>query len=716
MKKRVIFLVLLVFAAAALCSACEKDSARQGMEELRSSELTGARFAPENTSVSGEAFRTVKAVPAGDGIVCVGALGDSPSNEKYSVYRIDPASNTAAPVGGIVLDSFETLDALADGSALVTYTDSGGDFHLMKIAPDNRISECVPELPEEMKGIYYPSVLLTGEGYLFNSGFSLTAVGRSSGQISEKKRFDAFTELLRRPDGGYLAVAQQPLKEETTFTELGQDLSVTAEYKIEGTFSDILQCGPGNEAFVTIDDMICRLDYKTGEKRVYANLFSSGNLGRGAFVFLNDESFFDGTKRFSPAMWRPWIDGEKQTITLGAYMPERYQYNPQLLKNAISSFNESNGDYYVELIDYASYGDAGYDIFLSDISAGHLPDIFDLTYMDSVLSSRGVLKDLYPLLEGDPDIDFADMNATVINTLDMGGKLFCFVPCYTVTTYVGRRSVIGGGKIDSGAFYALAEEYGASEIFDDGMDKKNFFVELLTLSSSEYMDHYNAACSFDSPEFKRCLEYARKLPDTSSSGYPEAGAYTGTSLFMRCALTDNPISNYLRCKSIFQGDMSFCGFPASSGSGTFFTPEIMLGIAENSPNQEGAWEFFKYLLSDHFQWNCPCIPIYQTILDQRLDGQVMMAKDPFFDIGLFVPAGDGTDDQVTVEYLPADETTKNEVLDIISHADNLNSFDTAVLDIIMNEMEKLCGGSESVDEAAANIQSKASLYMAEQYG
>lgn len=94
----------------------------------------------------------------------------------------------------------------------------------------------------------------------------------------------------------------------------------------------------------------------------------------------------------------------------------------------------------------------------------------------------------------------------------------------------------------------------------------------------------------------------------------------------------------------------------------------------------------------------------------------MMAKDPFFDIGLFVPAGDGTDDQVTVEYLPADETTKNEVLDIISHADNLNSFDTAVLDIIMNEMEKLCGGSESVDEAAANIQSKASLYMAEQYG
>lgn len=685
------------------------------MEQLRSSELTGMKFSPEKTSISGEAFKVVRAVSAGEDIICVGVFGDSPTNAEYCLYRIDPAANTAAKISGVSLSGFNSIDALSDGSVLVTYSDTNGELRFMEISPSDSISEHAPELSEEMKGVYYPSIFLSDGGYLLSAGFNLTQIDRS-GKVSAAMDFPGWTNFLRKQNGGFLGVCQQKQEGKTAIYELGEDLSVTAEYEVEETFSDVLQCS-ADEIFANIDDVICRINYKTGDKQNYANTFSSSCVGGSAFVFLDDERFFDSTKTRAPALWHPFSEGEKQTLTLAAYLPEEYDYNAaQQLKNAINSFNESSKKYFIELIDYAAYGDSGYDILLSDISTGNIADIFDLQYLDTVLAAKGVLQDLYPFLEAERDIDVSVLNSSVLKTLERDGKLFYFVPSFTVSTYVGRTSVIGG-ELSSDDFFSLAEEYGASKVFDEGISKRSFFTDLLTSSADKLVDYNNAVCSFDSPGFKRCLEYASQLPDELSleeQQYYGWGAYSGESVFMKCFLQD-PVRDYLRCKSLFQGDMIPCGFPADAPSAGF-TPSIMLGMAANSPNQAGVWDFFKFMLSNNYQWNCADIPLNASIAEQIISAQAELWKESKIRIMIYSPSGTEIPNEHAVPYLPSDEKTAEEIMSIIRSIDSLNSYDSAILNIIVTETQKLSGGAQTLDQAAANIQSKASIYLSEQYG
>lgn len=708
--------IIAIFAVMALAfslCACGKE-AQHGMEQLRSSELTGMKFSPEKTSISGEAFKVVRAVSAGEDIICVGVFGDSPTNAEYWLYRINPVNNTAVQLQGVSLNGFNSIDALSDGSALITYSDSNGELSFVEISPDDSLREYAPELPEEMKGVYYPSIFLTDNGYLLSSGFVLTQIDRS-GKVSAAVEFPGWTSVLRRSDGDFIGVCQQQGEKSTIF-ELGQDLSVTAEYEVEGTFSEVLQCST-DEIFASISDVIYRINYKTGEKQSYANIFSSGCVGGNAFVFLDDERFFDSTKIRAPALWHPFIEGEKQTLTLAAYIPEQYDYNAaQRLKNAISSFNESSEKYFIELIDYAAYGESGYDILLSDINTGNIADIFDLQYLDTVLAAKGILQDLYPFLEAERDIDVSVLNGSVLKTLERDGKLFYFVPSFTVSTYVGRRSILCG-ELSSDDFFSLAEEYGASKVFDEGMSKRSFFTDLLISSADKLVDYNNAVCSFDSPEFKRCLEYASRLPDELSleeQQYYGWGAYSGESVFMKCFLQD-PIRDYLRCKSLFQGDMIPCGFPADA-SGAGFTPSIMLGMAANSPNQAGVWDFFKFMLSNNYQWNCADIPLNASIAEQIISAQVELWRESTIRIMIYSPSGTGIPNEHAVPYLPSDEKTAEEIMSIIRSIDSLNSYDSAILNIIVTETQKLSGSAQTLDQAAANIQSKASIYLSEQYG
>lgn len=712
--KKIIALILALALCFALC-ACGRDS-QEGMEELRSPEMTGARFSPEKTTISGEAFNGISAEAAGDSIVCVGTLGDSPENAEYSIYRINPVDNKAKQIEGVSLKSFNFLDTLGDGSALVTYSDSNGDLHFIDISSDDTISEYVPELPEEMKGVYYPAVFLTDGGYILSDGTKLTKIDRD-GQPLVVRELPGWTSILRRLGGGFLGVCQQNDAGKYTVYELGHDLSIETELELEETFSEILQCGSDGEIFVSIDDVIYRVNYKTGEKQSYANVFSSGCVGSGAFVFLDNERFFDCTKARAPALWRPFVEGEKLTLTLAAYLPEEYDYNAaQQLKNALNSFNENSEEYFIELVDYAAYGEGGYEILLSDISTGNTADIYDLQYLDSALAGKGVLQDLYPFFEAERGIDVSALNSSVLKTLEYDGKLFSLVPSFTATAYVGRASVIGG-TLDAERFFTLAEQYGAGAVFDDGMSKRMFFTDLLTSYGAELVDYNKAQCSFDTPLFKRCLEYASQLPDELSleeQQYYGWGAYSGESVFKKCFFQD-PVRDYLRCKSLFGGDMAACGFPAKPG-GAGFTPTIMLGMAANSPNQAGVWDFFKFLLSDNYQWNCVDIPLNTSIAEQIISAQTELWKESKISILIYSPSGTEIPDEITVPYLASDENTAEEIMNIIRSIDSVNSFSPAILDVIIAETQKLADGVQTLDQAAASIQSRASIYLSEQFG
>ena len=69
--------------------------------------------------------------------------------------------------------------------------------------------------------------------------------------------------------------------------------------------------------------------------------------------------------------------------------------------------------------------------------------------------------------------------------------------------------------------------------------------------------------------------------------------------------------------------------------------------------------------------------------------------------------------EVKVNLITQDEV--NMLIDYFSTVDNIARYDESLTDIINEEANAYFEGTKSVDEAASLIQSRASIYLSEQY-
>lgn len=77
---------------------------------------------------------------------------------------------------------------------------------------------------------------------------------------------------------------------------------------------------------------------------------------------------------------------------------------------------------------------------------------------------------------------------------------------------------------------------------------------------------------------------------------------------------------------------------------------------------------------------------------------------------------DGQHFNTTIPLATLDESKKERAIQIIQSIDCVNEYDSNLFDIIWQEVNAYLGGSKTAEQAAATIQSRASIYMAEQYG
>jgi len=170
------------------------------------------------------------------------------------------------------------------------------------------------------------------------------------------------------------------------------------------------------------------------------------------------------------------------------------------------------------------------------------------------------------------------------------------------------------------------------------------------------------------------------------------------------------------------------GFPCIEGSGTFLgSAGNTLGLNANSNKKEGAWEFIRYFLTEETSENSWGIPVNKNAYDQMIkenmtptyfeneediyvpeeqrkiseDGRVEMPINTFYrESGEVYIYGATQEDADTFKKL-------------FESTNLLSTYDTAILNIIQEEMDSYFSGQKNAEAVADIIQSRLQIYVNE---
>lgn len=728
MLKRV-FIICLALLMLLSVTGCGKHEEKYTDGEIAGGTLTGeggARlFAPELVAIPDIGFHMIDAVKAANEIsVCA-----TDDNGHYRFYRIRLSDHSISRIEGLELDNVISMDRAGWGVTFVLSMNKDGSYQFYSFSNegvgnlDKPYNSFPLNLPDglSLDTIWEAVVLKDGTVlrtndtvYYVIAGGGATAFGPYSGQISLIRNTDQSVFVLDQDNG---IIRAQLLGEDPSGNTL--ELQELASYSIEGSYP-VLCGGMGEgELFAWGSDVLYELDMKSGTSWPFANTYASGGKAVG-LIPLTEGSYFGAAFDGEPAFWSIKKSENVQVIRLATCSGVDFN-GDQLLRNAVTSFNALSPDYRIELIDYGVY-DEGYDASVgtnrlnADITAGNEPDIYDLWTLTSAnYVSKGLISDLKPWFEQDSEINYEDMIPSATAALERDGHLYDFVPSFTVTTVFSSEDRIGKTEhLTVNDFLDLAQQHGAQQMFGAGMTRDGFLTRLIAYTGKEYVDRVHGTCSFDSPEFVRLLQYVSQLPEEKDETLGDWERIYFGKQNLYCTGGGNLIRWICYADSVFGGESRSIGFPATNGNGVAMTPTIRLGMSAKSEIQDGAWAFFKFLLSDSFQDKVGDVPMMQKALDRIIEKWVS-EMDGEKALGL-VGVMDGQHFNTTIPLVTLDESIIERAIQIIQSIDCVNEYDSNLFDIIWQEVNAYLGGGKTAEQAAATIQSRASIYMAEQYG
>lgn len=528
----------------------------------------------------------------------------------------------------------------------------------------------------------------------------------------------------------------------------------------------------GGELYSGSGDYLCYLSSDTGIAGLKAdtlavepvlNLLNLGvdNSNISGFSICEDGSFLTVNNDYSPSGSSTTVSkifpvdssevAEKEIITLGCF------YIDWNIRSEIAKFNKESDKYTIYATSFSESNDtsdweAALTKFNNELLAGNVPDIILLNSSMPVSSyaSKGLFTDLYELLDKDPDLNKEDFLPNVLTALETNGKLYEITPNFSVQTLAAKTSLVG---TDRSITLDRAREIMAGMgnnvlMFNYELSSYDFIASVLTYS--DFVDYENGSCNFDTPEFKAFLEYAKTLPKeidyeklyNENPNYwqqYETACRENRALFSNVYLSD--FSSYKQTRDGYFGeDITFTGFPVANGSssGAILNASSEIAISSKSKHKDGAWEFIKYLINNALTEE----PVY--IWDESKGDQIDSGKTKYVSSGYNFPVlkdqlqklgtqatvpdvyinAEGKEVEQEISYYIGDQEVKisritqaevDMLIDYFSTVTKMSRYDQSIVDIVKEETALYFDGTKSVDETASIIQSRASIYMSEQY-
>lgn len=476
--------------------------------------------------------------------------------------------------------------------------------------------------------------------------------------------------------------------------------------------------GLGDSVLYMNANLLCAADVVSGEITTIMDVMDMDvNADYIQYVYAMDDGSFlmvyqdymatdGGVELFIAKPVDPSTIAEKTELTIATV------YTSQNLNEAVIEFNRNSEEYRIKIVDYMTE-DWDYDAALTnlqnDIVAGNVPDMIDVTSLSMPWrnwAAKGIITDLYPLMEADGDFAKEELLANVRTAFEVDGSL------YVLPTTVSLSGVLVKEKFVEGV-EGLTPEFllELDSQLPEGTDlfwynyQSEVMYQMVYNNMSSFVDYENGECYFDSDMFKAILEYAKEQPEEmvwdESVSLPVSLA-ADEVIFYYTNISQMP--DWQFNKFVFGEDITMLGYGSEGDGLKLMTQGSALTITEACEYKDVAWDFLKTFVSEEAQttdylWG---IPVTQTGLDnfiyeaQHMDGEHGYSWD---DVSVNIT--NATDEEVA------------EFLAIFEKADEVNSQDTAITAIIEEEVAPYFQGQKSVDEVADIIQSRIDIYLKE---
>ena len=433
---------------------------------------------------------------------------------------------------------------------------------------------------------------------------------------------------------------------------------------------------------------------------------------------------------------------EKTVLTLASLSPS------QPLRQQIAKFNRENDRYRIEVLDYSEYSEiiASPGSYTEDSSSallklntellsGNLPDLIDVSGGElpvAQYAAKGFLEDLMPYLHADSAVSPDKLMESVLNAVKTDGKLYQLPTSFQIVSAAGKREIVGGYETwtTDEVEDALKKLPEGATVFNVDYTKSHVLYLCASGAMNRFVDWQAGTCSFDTDEFKSILSFATTFPDEFDttnfdfdeyrSDYRRVGQ--GQQLLANIAFAGFDDIYYQF--AAMDNDVCFVGYPgASDGLGSGFVPLGAICMTTACKDKDGAWSFIRSLLSMDAQMQSPAFPMLKSAFEQQ--AEAAMQQDYVTDEdGNSILDASGNPIPVilytvgffseTVDVYAVTPEQYQAVCDLINQTKSVFTFDENLMNILTEETAAYFAGAKTLDETAAMIQNRASLYIAEQ--
>lgn len=447
---------------------------------------------------------------------------------------------------------------------------------------------------------------------------------------------------------------------------------------------------------LTDSERLSRFDLTTGKVQPIALWRELGAKPDASQVFRTKNGyvlFSPNEEAVSLVLWTASTTNVKKVLTLAiaADCPVWYEFT-QLFE----TFNLSQNDY---RIDYTVYSDSPYgdgeplDVLRTQIMAGDSPDLFAF-YSDGnqapPLEPRAVCADVRPLL---PDVTETALLPGLFDLLTQDDALYALPLTVRVDTLIMPSNLIDHPGVTLPDLEAAREKMPDDWVaVDSWTTPENLFALTAAFCIGRFTDRENGTCNFETQEFYDLLDWCKRwggdgsTPETPEKTLLKRGWISSLSWLSR----REDIA-----KEWFDGaGYTYAGYPVGSG-GSAYLVLTSLGVSASCRDMGGAKALLEYCFSCEQESGLPA----------NMDA----LRKEFAQYKL----GNRTDWYGNPETISdADEAKFMELLNSVTV---LEGMDKPLEDILREEADAYFAGGCTAQQAAKNIQSRASLYLQEQY-
>ncbi len=656
------------------------------------------------------------------GKLTVNDLVDFPEDDRYPVHSVNANQFQLLDDGNIVL-------LVGDYKSTEDYSQSEESYILVTIDPSGTVLNSVnlDELTARMEYTYFNGFVVNSEGDAFLSAdgaiYVLDKDGNSKGEIALG---DQWVSSMMTIGGKVYALSYGDRGMAPYLVDSGsKSLGPALEGFPTGDINYVVPGASEEEvlAYGSSGLYVYNVTSKTSEKVLswtendimgdYVNGVAVMEDGR-YLILLNDwNTNTCEVAILTQKLRSEVIDAEELTLAL--------LYEDQATSKHVIDFNKSQSKYHITIKTFydwsnqtASYEDAQTD-YNNAITGSNPPDLISVSAYEPPVdfASKGLLADLRPLLEGDPEVPLSDFPEFAQNVFSYGGRMVALPLTLNVSCLVGKKSDLGdkaGWTI--GEFFDYVSAHPEAQVLEYN-DRSQMAQLLMGYGMKNFVDFETGEVKLDTPEFRQVLEL---LKGTSAEmSYSEEDMRStpkkiadGDVLMMMDWFSDP--GEVQVANASFSGGAAFIGYPTVDGTPTSaFANAEAYSMLAGTRHPEGALAFIKFVLSQDASTNNVFsygIPVRTS----QMDAYFAKYLTPEYNMeGNGLSYGD--DWTYTYHAVTQDEILK--MREIISMAKPVDEHFQQIYEIIDEEAQPFYNGQKSVDEVVSVIQSRVSIYVNE---